>query len=126
MHMLNNQHGHSAGQKEGSMKSRTMTCITAMTLLAALAIAVRLRLAAQEAPAAQGQATAHTRYKLIDIGTFGGPSSFIAPSSSGGPENPARALLTRGLVVGAAETAIPDAFSPNCLNPECLALHAFR
>src|SRR5437870_13697417 len=70
--MLNNQHGHSAGQKEGSMKSRTMTCITAMTLFAALAIAVRLRLAAQEAPAAQGQATAHTRYKLIDIGTFGG------------------------------------------------------
>src|SRR5437667_5539055 len=91
------------------MKSRTLTYFIA-TLFAVLALP--LQLAAQ-----------HSKYKLIDLGTFGGPASFIAPSS-GGPQNPARALTSRGVVVGAAETATADPFSPNCGN--CLASHAFR
>ena len=41
------------------MKSRTLTCITAIGLFAALAIPVQL-------------AAQHTRYKLIDLGTLGG------------------------------------------------------
>src|SRR5947209_15165484 len=94
------------------MKCRTLTLISAISLLAALALPVEV-------------AAQHTRYKLIDIGTFGGPASLIAPSS-GGPQNPARALTSRGVVVGQAETATPDPFSPNCFNPYCLASHAFR
>src|SRR5207244_8119670 len=95
----------------GTMKSRTLACFIA-TLFAVLALP--LQLAAQ-----------HTKYKLIDLGTFGGPASLIAPSS-GGPQNPARALTSRGVVVGQAETATPDPFSPNCFNPYCLASRAFR
>src|SRR5438552_13319568 len=62
----------------GTMKSGTLTCIIATPLFIALTIPAQL-------------AAQHTRYKLIDIGTFGGPASLIAPSS-GGPQNPARAL----------------------------------
>src|SRR5438045_6703402 len=94
------------------MKSITLVLTIAMTLFAALALPVPL-------------AAQHTKYKLIDLGTFGGPASLIAPSS-GGPQNPARALTSRGVVVGQAETATPDPFSPNCFNPSCLASHASR
>ena len=44
------------------MKSRTLMCITAITLFAVLAIPVPL-------------AAQHTRYKLIDIDTLGGPAA---------------------------------------------------
>ena len=94
------------------MKRNPTAAITVITLLAALALPVPL-------------AAQHTKYKLIDLGTFGGPASLIAPSS-GGPQNPARALTSRGVVVGQAETATPDQFSPDCFNPYCLASHAFR
>jgi hypothetical protein len=52
------------------MKSRTLTCITTMTLFAALAVPVQL--AAQQ----------HTRYKLVDLGTFGGPSSYLQTNNA--------------------------------------------
>ena len=93
------------------MKAKSSTSITLVVLLAALALPIQL--AAQQ-----------TRYKLIDLGTFGGPASLIAQAA--GPQNPARALTSRGVVVGQAETATPDQFSPDCFNPYCLASHAFR
>ena len=48
------------------------TGIIAMTLFAALA--VPLQLVAQEQ---QQPKRGHLRYKLIDIGTFGGPNSYV-------------------------------------------------
>jgi hypothetical protein len=53
------------------MKSRTVTCITTMTLFAVLAIPVRL--AAQDN---QGHHRKHHHHQLIDVGTFGGPNTY--------------------------------------------------
>lgn len=56
---------------------------------------------------------AHLGYKLIDLGTFGGPNS------SETVEFPY--INNRGMVVGFADTSIPD---PS--NPEGFFIHAFR
>jgi probable HAF family extracellular repeat protein len=94
------------------MKPKALTLVTAALAVALLA---PIQLSAQ-----------HTRYKLIDLGTFGGPSSVVAPTVAGGPENPGRGLSNRGFVVGTAETSLPDPFAPNCASPNCLATHAYR
>ena len=87
------------------MKSRVAKSMIEVMLLAVLALP--LQLAAQ-----------HTRYKLIDVGTLGGPNS-----SANGPTVPD--LSKRGTYEGAAETSIPDPYAPNCFNlPDCLVLHA--
>jgi len=95
------------------MKSRILPLITAMTLFAALALPVQL--------SAQG----HTRYKVIDVGTLGGPNSsppfpFFEGSASG-PES----LSSAGTFVGQADTATPDPFAPNCLG-DCFVSHAIQ
>jgi probable HAF family extracellular repeat protein len=90
------------------MKSRILTCFIAMTLFAALALPVQL-------------AAQHTRFKLIDIGTFGGPVSFV---SEDGDES--QVLNNRGMVAGEAETPEPDPYAPNCSQPNCFVSHVFR
>jgi hypothetical protein len=59
------------------MRSGFCTRIFAMTLLAVLAIAIQL--AAQDK---QDHHHKHHRYKLIDIGTFGGPESYVIAAFS--------------------------------------------
>ncbi len=90
------------------MKPRSLITVVA-TLITAMVLPCQL--AAQQ-----------PRYKLIDLGTFGGPASVIAPTDNGGAENPGRGLTSRGVIVGAAETTIPDPLS--C--PDCLVSHAFQ
>src|SRR2546426_4824679 len=89
------------------MKSRTLTFISAITLFAALAIPVRL-------------AAQHTRYKLIEIGTFGGPASYLGdPGVGPGVLH----LNNRGVLIGHADTAFSDPNAPdNCDNPDCRLL----
>jgi len=91
------------------MKSTTLTCVAAITLFT---VALPVPMAAQ-----------HTRYKLIDIGTLGGPTSVVGSFT--------QSVDNRGIVIGAADTAIPDPYDPNCsvVNPEledCLVQHAFQ
>lgn len=106
------------------MKSRTLTCIIAMTLFAALAIPVQL--AAQEKKEGKSE---HHRYKFVDIGTFGGPVDYLENDFTGGAGGVSRVLSNRGTVVGAADTSTPDpnfghgsGFFP--LDP--LIMHAFQ
>jgi probable HAF family extracellular repeat protein len=83
------------------MKSR-MQCMNAMTLLAVLACATRL--AAQDKP----DPHQHHHYKLIDLGTLGGPLSLY----------PAFQLVlnNQGTVAGCADTSVSDPNYPN-FNP---------
>jgi len=77
------------------MKSRILMLFAAVALLVALAIPVSL--AAQEHP------TKHHTYKLIDLGTLGGPNSFV----NGGPPP---MLNNNGVVAGEADTSTPCAY----------------
>jgi len=95
------------------MNCKTWTRIIALILFATLAGPVQL--------AAQG-GTKQPHYKFIDLGTLGGPASYISNDPSGG--GAATDILSpRGIVVGAADTSIPD---PSCFNPDCFVAHAFQ
>src|SRR5215470_7166963 len=61
-----------------------------------------------------------TRYKLIDIGTFGGPASYFTDPGIGGRS---KVLNNGGVLAGKAETSTPDPF---CAVPNCFVAHAFR
>src|SRR5205807_5340432 len=80
-----------------------------VALLAALAIPVQL-------------AAQHTRYKLIDIGTFGGPASYFTDPGVGPGSN---VLNNRGMLAGKADLRTPDPHSGNC-PPICFQAHVFR
>jgi probable HAF family extracellular repeat protein len=98
------------------MKSMISTCIAAMTLFAALAIPVRV--AAQEKPTTQEQKAVHRRYKFIDVGALGGPLTFTLDSE--------QMLLNNGTLTGQSDTPIPDPDAPNCFAQECFVQRAFR
>jgi probable HAF family extracellular repeat protein len=92
------------------MKFEKWTCVIPLTLLAALAISHSV--AAQDT-AIQTNKPKHHTYKLIDIGTFGGPNSIIAGINSS------------GAVIGEAETPTTDPFLPHCFN-DCVVNHAIE
>ena len=75
------------------MKSRTLMLVITSTFFTTMALPVPL-------------AAQHTRYKLIDIGTFGGPQSFSFFGQ-------ARSLNNGGTLVGFADTSTPDPNYPN-------------
>lgn len=89
------------------MKPNLRSLTTLMLVIAISAIEV----AAQE----------HTHYKLIDLGTFGGPQSYIYA-----PNNYSAVLNSRGKVTGWAETTIPDPFATFCFTDDCVVSHAFQ
>jgi probable HAF family extracellular repeat protein len=93
------------------------SCLTATLLLAALALPVRP--GAQEHDK-QEQDQKHTNYKLVDVGTFGGPASGVAFNSV--------VLNSRGMVVGAAATPTlaPAHFNPFPCGPNPFVYHGFE
>lgn len=86
--------------------------ISAIALFAVLAMPTQL--AAQQ----------HPRYKLIDLGTFGGPNSsvpttFIEINDIAGDQ----VLSSQGMVTGTADTSTAD---PLCLQDDCFLPNAFK
>src|SRR5260370_106633 len=63
----------------------------------------------------------HTQFKLIDIGTLGGPAAYGPGNGIG-----SQLLNSAGIVVGTANTSTPDPNAPNCINTDCFLSHAFR
>jgi uncharacterized membrane protein len=63
------------------------------------------------------------RYKLVDLGTLGGPHSYGSVNGEG-----FQLLNDAGVVSSFADTATPDPSAPNfCYNPlDCFMAHAFR
>jgi probable HAF family extracellular repeat protein len=61
----------------------------------------------------------HHHYKLIDLGTLGGPSAYKSVNAPG-----YQILTNAGEIAFAADTPMPDPFSPNCYNPDCFVTHA--
>jgi probable HAF family extracellular repeat protein len=70
---------------------------------------------------AQGHHHKHHHYKLVDLGTFGGPGSTTTEFQ--------QVLTNHGTVVGGADTSSVSPY-PNCSNPfnapDCYVQHAFE
>jgi probable HAF family extracellular repeat protein len=61
--------------------------------------------------------------RLIDLGTFGGPASYLTDPGNG---QSILVLNNQGMVAGRASTSTPDPDAPNCLDVDCYLPHAFR
>jgi probable HAF family extracellular repeat protein len=62
----------------------------------------------------------HQTYRLIDLGTFGGPQSFVNI-----PAGYAPVLSNSGTVAGYADNSVPDPHPKFCFQ-DCFVAHAFR
>jgi probable HAF family extracellular repeat protein len=82
------------------MKYGTLTFAAVLTTIALLAIPVPLA-----AQAKNHTNTQHHHYKFVDLGTFGGPTSFINPPFNVNPE-----LSSQGVTAGGSAT--PVALTP--------------
>jgi probable HAF family extracellular repeat protein len=102
---------------QAACKSRMFTNIIAMTLFAAMAMPVCVLAQGNAAQEQKEEKHEHHHYKLIDMGTLGGPNSF--PPSPGTLD-----INSRGLPIAEADTPIPDPFAPICLQSTCLVNHA--
>jgi len=74
------------------MKCRKLSCISSIALFTALVLHLQV--------VAQSLQGAHHHYKLIDLGTFGGPTS--------GTQDELQVLNSRGMVAGSADTSVPN------------------
>ena len=110
------------------MKSRTLSWITAIALLGLLAIPGHLAAQAheQEQDEKKEQKAKHHHYKVIDLGTLGGPQSVVFGFLT-------QLLNNEGTVAGCADTPTADPNYPNFnfsgfspVTPDPFIFHAFR
>lgn len=85
------------------MASKIAPWLSALAVIAVLAIPGHV--------AAQHQRSAPYPYILIDLGTFGGPNTYL--------DLPGQTTNASGAVIADADTSTPDPNAPGCLNPDC-------
>ena len=95
------------------MKRHLSRTATISTLLFVLALVLQLVSPAQTF----AQSGHEPRYRLVDLGTFGGPASYFPNGFDG-------ILNKHGTAVGWANTSTPDPFC--FVAPNCFATHAFQ
>jgi probable HAF family extracellular repeat protein len=98
------------------MKSRPCIWMSAACLATALSMAIQLP--AQDS--ADNNNNHQPRYRLIEIGTFGGPDSYLF---TGPPLF--RVLNDQGTFVGSAATSTADPYYPNCFT-DCYINHTVQ
>jgi probable HAF family extracellular repeat protein len=106
--------------EEDSMKFRNLFVLPiAMILVATLATS---RWLAAQVQTEEHSKKEHHHYKLIDLGTLGGPHSYGSVNGDG-----FQLLNNSGVVASYADTALPDPNAPNsCFDSDCFRAHAFR
>jgi probable HAF family extracellular repeat protein len=104
---------HSKKTQEKRMKSRVWMWMTVVYLFAGLAM--RVGMAAQDNPS-QDHKSKHHQYKLIELGTFGGPSSSV-------PGPSVKIVNVRRTMIGEGDTPTSDL--PDCFFGDCFIQHAF-
>jgi probable HAF family extracellular repeat protein len=92
------------------VKCTTVVCSSVLIGCAALAMSMSL--------AAQEHNEKHVHYKLVDLGTFGGPASYFQNGFDG-------VLNNQGAAVGWADTSTADPY-PNFCFSNCYVVHAFQ
>jgi probable HAF family extracellular repeat protein len=70
--------------------------------LAKVTVTCLLGMQAMNGSANAQEPVKHHHYKLIELGTFGGPTSYINPGGNGGPY-----MNHQGAVVGSSQTSVP-------------------
>ena len=101
------------------MKFKTWNRVITVTLLATIAIAVE---AAAQNQATQQPSAKHHQYRVVDLGTFGGPGSSVNCCD--------HQISAHGTIVGGADTADANP-NPGCFNSplggtDCNVNHAFQ
>lgn len=96
-----------------SRNSMWVSAAECAVLLTVLALVAPLAVLGQTA----GLSGANSRYVLEDLGTAGGPNSYLHDTPK--PVN------NEGTVVGISDTSIPDPFDPACFY-DCFLVHAFQ
>ncbi len=84
--------------------------------VAMTALMISVNVVPLSAQGSSGASRSRVRYRLIDLGTFGGPNSsdFASPI-----------MNNRGAITGASDTADSDPNYPNCYNFDCFVTHAY-
>src|SRR5438477_6526668 len=101
---------------EAHMKSKTLAGFLGKLLLLLIASA---HMVGQQTTPAQGQTKQSLRYKVVFIGTFGGPNSHFSIFGT-------HILNNDGSFVGWADDSLPDPFAPDgCWDGDCFVARAF-
>jgi probable HAF family extracellular repeat protein len=99
------------------MRSQKLLCVIAVSAFAVSSVPFL-----SAAQGNQGSKHKDHHYKLIDLGTLGGPIGYGSVNGDG-----FRLLNNSGVVASFADTPLPDPNSAYfCYDPDCFQAHAFR